>query len=236
MSYPQAIIFDLDGTLADSVHDIAASMNAVLHDMGLPGFETSKYSKWIGGGSTAMVSEVAKVRGVNATKLLGLYLAHYKRNLTDQTLPFQGVSALLQTCAATGFPIALLSNKHNEMVHVLRDKLFAETPFLEIIGLSGLFPRKPDPAAALYIAEQIGVRPTDCLLVGDTVTDMATAKAAQMQSAAALWGYGVAKEIEQTQPDFLFDDPAQLETLILQWIRRQHTRTSTNSERREFSN
>ncbi|MEP3297816.1 MAG: HAD family hydrolase [Pseudoruegeria sp.] len=222
MPYPRAIIFDLDGTLADSVHDIAASMNVFLNELGQSGFETSDYLKWIGGGSGAMVARIAKIRGLafggGSDGLKAQYLTHYSQNLTRTRL-FVGVSALLQTCVALGVPISLLSNKDDWMVQVLLNNIFPDTPFVEVIGLSDAFPKKPDPSSACYIAERMGVRPAECLFVGDTETDMRTAIAANMQSAAALWGYGTRRALEQTQPNYLLNEPAELEVLIKRWHR-----------------
>ena len=215
MSNFKAVIFDLDGTLVDSVHDIAETMNGVLCELGCPGFATAEYRQWIGGGADAMVRRIAELRHVgDGEALLRTYLHRYGENVADRTRLFDGIDGVLRACREHGLSTALLSNKDAWMVQRLHRILFADAGFREVVGVSSAFARKPDPASSLHIARKLGVSPRECLFVGDTAVDLATARAAGMGFAAALWGYGARHELVTGATNLSFSRPADLETFI----------------------
>ncbi|MEI2387746.1 HAD family hydrolase [Breoghania sp. JC706] len=211
----KAVIFDLDGTLADSVRDIADTMNALLQERGRPGFGTDEFRQWIGGGSAAMVRRIADLRQItDGEAFLATYLLRYGENVALRTRLYDGVGDMLQSCIERRLPMALLSNKDEAMVMRLHRALFAKDVFDEVLGVSTAFPKKPDPQSSLHIARRLNASPEECLFVGDTRIDMATARAAGMRFAAALWGYGSSQELMAARPDFSFASPTDFASFI----------------------
>lgn len=216
MASIKAVIFDLDGTLVDTLPDIARCMNEILSTYGHPGFDVGDYRQWVGGGSKTMVRQIAgQLREAeDPERFLTRYVQHYRENLCRLSRLFDGVLDILHTCQKAKWPIAVLSNKDQDMIEPLCAKLMPQVVFRHLIGLSDAYPKKPDPASALHIAAQLGVAPQQCLFVGDTRIDMSTAQAAGMQSAAAAWGYGTWEELKTTKPDFIFLSPKELNTFL----------------------
>ena len=202
----QAVLFDLDGTLVDTVHDIAASMNSLLREMGEVEFDTDDYRRWIGGGSGAMVARISELLGIEepVESFLDRYMQRYGENLTALSRPFAGAEEILATCQELDLPISVLSNKDQWMVDIICRDLFPGVAFRHTIGLSSAFPKKPDPMSARHIARDMAVEARKCLFVGDTHVDIRTAQAAGMVSAGVTWGYGLAQEIDDAGPDLCF--------------------------------
>ncbi|WP_321340420.1 HAD family hydrolase [Breoghania sp.] len=202
----QAVLFDLDGTLVDTVHDIAGSMNSLLREMGEERFDTDDYRRWIGGGSGAMVARISEMLGIEepVESFLERYMQRYGQNLTTLSRPFAGAEDILDTCRELDLPISVLSNKDQWMVDIICRELFPDVAFRHTIGLSSAFPKKPDPTSARHIARDLVVNPRHCLFVGDTPVDIRTAQAAGMTSAGVTWGYGHALDIDEAGPDVCF--------------------------------
>lgn len=187
-----AVIFDLDGTLVDSLPDLAAAMNATLRALGEPVHPLPFYLPLIGGGVEVMVAGAIDPARRNARLVAtaaAMMRAHYRRNALRTTRPYPGVRALLADLARRRVPMAVLSNKlHPETVHVVRG-VFPDLPFRAILGLQPPRPAKPDPAGILELCRGLRVAPRRVLVVGDGDTDMLAARRAGAWPAGATWGY-----------------------------------------------
>jgi phosphoglycolate phosphatase len=194
----RALVSDLDGTLLDTLGDIADSVNASLAIMGLPQHEVDAYRYFVGNGRKIMAMRtLPEDRRDDAT--LELLLKHigeeYSRRWMDTSHPFAGIAEMLDALTARGIPLAVLSNKPQVYTEPMVSKLLSRWSFGSVLGESETTPKKPDPTGALRIIRTLNVRPAECLYIGDSGVDMQTAVAAHMYPVGVLWGYRTAEEL-----------------------------------------
>jgi len=193
----RAALFDLDGTLLDSLHDIGEAMNHALTLHGLPTHSLSDYRRFVGEGVRVLVARAVPT-GSEDTRaaVLASYKSYYAAHLLEHTRPYPGVLGVLSRLAGEGVMLAVLSNKPDEATRRLVAALLPDVPFGAVYGERVGVPRKPDPTAALGIALELGVEPGDCAFIGDTAVDMDTARAAGMYSVGVTWGF---RDVEELQ-------------------------------------
>jgi phosphoglycolate phosphatase len=193
----RAALFDLDGTLLDSLADIGHAMNHALAAHGLPTHPLPAYRHFVGEGVRQLVRKASAPEGREAVHeaLLAAYHAHYDAHLLDNTRPFPGVPEVLARLAADGVRLGVLSNKADGFTRRLVEHFFPGVPFGAVYGERPGVPRKPDPAGALGLAAELGVSPAACAFVGDTAVDMGTARAAGMLAVGVTWGFRDAEEL-----------------------------------------
>lgn len=215
------IIFDLDGTLVDSLRDIADSVNAVLHENGLPMHPIDAYRAMVGDGLAKLVERAidpgpdsAPGSGTDFARVLAAVRERYAAHCLDATRPYPGIPALLDALAARRLPLAVLSNKPHAMTIEVVARTFPEGTFVAVAGARESVPIKPDPAAALAIARQLGVPPESTLFVGDTPVDIATARAARMTGVGVHWGFRSAQQLREAGARHLLDAPERLMDLL----------------------
>ncbi len=207
----EAVVFDLDGTLADTLADIADSTNRVLAARGLPTHERAAYRLFVGEGVTRLVARVLPRDAQHlADEVASAFKEDYAEHLVKETRPYAGIPELVEALVARRLPIAVLSNKPDWATRKVVRALFPNVPFAAVVGFREEVPRKPDPTAALAIAEELGVSPERCALVGDTATDMKTAVAAGMMPVGVLWGFRERAEIASAGARVLLETPSQL--------------------------
>lgn len=191
------IIFDLDGTLVDSLDDIRAAMNHVLRGYGLPERSPEEIERFVGEGARLLVR---RALGDAAAELedeaLARFRARYLDHLVVHTRPYPGVEPMLAELARRGTPTAVLSNKPHDATREVVAKLFSGHPFAGVLGHRPNAPRKPDPSGALELADALEREPPRVLFVGDTAVDVETARAAGMTPIAVLWGMRTRAELE----------------------------------------
>jgi phosphoglycolate phosphatase len=188
---PRAVLFDLDGTLVDSLDDIGRSMNFVLESKGFPPHPLSDYRAFVGDGIT-MLARRALPPSASAETLEDCVAAmrrRYGEHAQERTRPYDGIPELLDGIAARGLRAAVLSNKPHDLTVAMVRRLLARWCFDPVFGERDGIPRKPDPSAAQQVACLLGLDPSAILYVGDTPTDFETARAAGMPFAAATWGF-----------------------------------------------
>jgi phosphoglycolate phosphatase len=217
MTY-KAVLFDLDGTLLDTLDDLGDSMNAVLAARGLPTHPIRSYTDFVGDGVENLVRRALPRESGSSEALIAeivpLMRAEYARRWKDKTRPYDGVSGMLDALSARGLRLAVLSNKpHPATVEVVRH-FFPPGKFHAVFGARPDVPIKPDAGAALDVAKRLGVPPEAFLYVGDTNTDMQTAVAAGMYAVGALWGFRTAGELLQAGARVLISHPGDLLTLL----------------------
>jgi phosphoglycolate phosphatase len=213
----RAIIFDLDGTLLDTLDDIANAANRVLSARGFPTHPTANYRTFIGEGVIRlMLRALPKTHQDEATvqACVGAYVQEYERTWNALTKPYPGVPELLDALVARGLKLAVLSNKPDRFTQQCVDELLANWAFDVVMGANDQFPRKPDPASAKETARRLGVPPAECLYVGDSGVDMQTARSAHMCAVGALWGFRGQKELRKNGAQFLIKKPSEALELL----------------------
>ncbi|HET97600.1 MAG TPA: HAD family hydrolase [Desulfurivibrio alkaliphilus] len=213
MPQARAIIFDLDGTLLDSLADIADAMNRVLAGLKLPEHPRQAYRYMVGEGIATLVNRALPPTRRDAETqetALAAMREEYGRNWRKQTLPYPRIPALLTTLNRRGITMAVLSNKPDEFTQQAVRELLAPHRFAIVRGARADTPRKPDPAGALALAEELNLPPAEFLFVGDSGIDMQTAKRSGMFAIGVLWGFRPAEELRQNGADALISTPPQL--------------------------
>lgn len=189
--HTQAAIFDLDGTLVDSLADIGESMNEVLSGMSLPPHGLDEYRQFVGDGITMLARRALpdptdeQVVTAAVARLREIYGGRFTR----KTRPYDGIPRLLEELRAKHVTLAVLSNKLHDMTTALVAELFGQETFAVVLGDRSGVPRKPAPDGAVEIAGRLGIEPARALYVGDTPIDMKTACAAGMKGVGAAWGF-----------------------------------------------
>jgi phosphoglycolate phosphatase len=199
---PDALVFDLDGTLIDSRRDITTAINRMRADLGLPPLALEQVIAMVGEGARLLV-ERALGPGFPPEEIdraLERYLGLYWDVCLETTRPYPGVDVMLAALAAR-YPLALLSNKGEALSRRILDGLGLTAHFREILGGDSLPTRKPDPAGLHLLAERLGVPPERLLLVGDTWVDAATARNAGCAFALVEWGFPRPPKLEDVQAD-----------------------------------
>jgi len=210
-----AILFDLDGTLVDTVQDIADSANFVLAARGLPARPTEAFPPWIGEGvSQLMLRAAGLAPEADATELVREFRARYADHMLDRSRPYPGVEMLLAELVVRRVPMAVLSNKPHPATVEIVAHLFPDVPFAEVHGHRPELPHKPDPTSALGIAGRMGVPPASFLFVGDTEVDLATARAAGMRPVAVAWGFRPPRILHEAGAEVVLDAPSDLIPLL----------------------
>ncbi len=218
----KAIIFDLDGTLIDSIVDIAGAMNAALKELGYPEHPVEEYKSFIGDGQTELVKR-ALPEDKRTPEIIEQVAKKYWDNYDIQwylhTNIFPGVLYLIQLAVARKMKLAILSNKPHyftkKMIrHFFRGAMIRHTknPFGVYSGEEPDKPKKPDPTVALELAKRLIVKPQYVALVGDSVVDIKTAKNAGMIAIGAAWGYGNKKDLKDAGADLIFESPTEMST------------------------
>ncbi|MCC8166356.1 MAG: HAD family hydrolase [Planctomycetes bacterium] len=212
----RAAIFDLDGTLLDTLDDLADAMNAVLRRLGFPEHPVDSYRYFVGTGLVNLAKKAVPAgtpEDVAAT-VPGLLKEAYSANWSAKTRPYPGIPELLDELRRRGIPLAILSNKPDAFTQVMARHYFPDGTFAAVRGLTDDVPRKPDPAGALIIADHLGVRPDECLYLGDTDTDMATGLAAGMATIGVTWGFRPVAELVGAGAMKIINHPSEIVALV----------------------
>lgn len=208
----RGVVFDLDGTLLDTLEDIASAMNAVLSAAGLPSHSLEAYRGLVGWGASDLVRRAAP-DGDHDALLAGFRARYYRDGLHGATRPYEGVPQLLQALVVRKVPVAVLSNKPHEPTVSVVGHFFADIPFVAVLGARPEAPIKPDPTVALAIAEGLGVAPSECAFVGDTEVDIETGRRAGMRPIGVSWGFR-ADSLAPAGAERVLDAPDELLALL----------------------
>lgn len=191
----RGVIFDLDGTLVDSLQDIAAAMNRTLAERGFPTHPLEAYQSFIGEGVQKLAERaLPKEHQDERASVVAAYQADYAQHLLTSSAPYPGIPALLDALSARGVPMTVLSNKPDAPTRELVQALFGRWSFQAVAGERPGVPRKPDPTAAWQLAQAMELPASDVFFIGDTLVDIACARAAGMRPLGVLWGFR-AKEV-----------------------------------------
>jgi phosphoglycolate phosphatase len=213
----RAVLFDVDGTLLDTLQDLADSVNAVLTRSGFLPHKVDAYRYFVGDGSTELArrSLPDSVRDViDLDDIVKAIDEEYTGRWAVNTHPYPGIPGLLSAISQLGLKQCVLSNKKQSFTELTLDRFFPEHHFDIVIGAQPGLPRKPDPTAALQIAGCMNINPGDFMYVGDTATDMKTAVAAGMYPVGVLWGFRDAGELLNSGAQSLAALPADILTSL----------------------
>ena len=212
------VIFDLDGTLLDSVDDIAASVNYALLQMGHPTHPVISYKSFVGNGIAKLferaLPEDART-SENIAFMQEYFTAWYHDHMTDATQPYDGLPELLAELHQNGIKLAVASNKYHEATERLVAHYFPNLPFVAVLGHRIGHPTKPNPAIVQEILEKGSIPPENALFVGDSGVDMQTAINSNTIACGVSWGLRPRSELESFHPTFLVDTPAQLKEILI---------------------
>ncbi|OQX28595.1 MAG: hypothetical protein B0D92_08120 [Spirochaeta sp. LUC14_002_19_P3] len=212
---PSAIIFDLDGTLADTLADLAEAMNRALQFHGYPGADISAYRQRIGWGlrELARRSLPADVHEQQLNAVITAFQAIYFTEPVRKTAAYPGMPALLEDLAQRHIPLFVHTNKPDAPATVIIHRLFGSTLFRGVLGQREDMERKPSPQGVRFLLSLENLSPSGCWYIGDSEVDIATAHAAGCASIAAAWGFRPAEFLKEA--DYICADASELRELIL---------------------
>ena len=208
----RAALFDLDGTLLDTLSDIALPLNETLAAFGFPACPLERVRKAVGNGAFKLVERVVP-EGGNVTEVYEAFRKRYGASRHLHTRPFEGVPALLSRLKEEGVQLAVLTNKPQEATVSAVEKFFPGM-FGFVQGDSGDFPPKPDPTAARYCALTLRVPLKECVVIGDGETDALLAKRAGMRGVSVLWGYRTEEELKNAGAETFARTPEELGKIL----------------------
>jgi phosphoglycolate phosphatase len=213
----KAVLFDLDGTLLNTLRDISDSANSVLSSFGFPQHKEESYRLFIGRGPRALaIRALPEIHRDESTvdKMASRMAEEYSKRAVSNTVPYPGIPELLDHLATIGIKMAILSNKPQSSTELTVSTLLRKEYFEMVIGAQPSLPLKPDPTSAFQIARWMNITPVECVFVGDSDIDMKTAKAANMCPVGVLWGFQTAEELRLGGAKKLIRKPSQLLSII----------------------
>ncbi len=207
-----AIIFDLDGTLINSLDDLADTTNDALRAFGLPTHPVDPYRYFVGDGIMNLVRRAAPAGSDDelVSRVCERAKQEYSRHWARKTRPYDGVMDMLKSLLKRNIPLLVLTNKPHEFAQQVMDHFFPDTPFARVQGSPPGAVAKPDPTLALALAKDLGLSPADILFMGDTKVDMLTARNAGMVPVGALWGFRPESELVENGAAVLLQHPMDL--------------------------
>lgn len=223
MSRFKAGLFDLDGTTANTLENLAFCANSVIAGFGIAPVETDRFRFFVGDGSRVQMQRLLSFRGVYhgpedepfLEEVFSAYLDFLSEHCADGVVPYEGMPELITALRANNIKCSVFSNKPHVQACKVIASVYPEGSFISVLGQKDSYPRKPDPAGALMLAKELGVLPSECFYVGDTNTDMKTGKSAGMYTIGVLWGFRDREELEKAGADLIVSAPADIADLVL---------------------
>ena len=211
------IIFDLDGTLINSLEDLADSANHVLTQHGFPTHPVDAYRYFVGDGVRKLIERILPPKERNDTQIEQCrreFVEYYKIHMEDKTAVYEGITGLLKVLKERGLKIAVATNKVHVAVRPLMEKYFPEIQFDSMIGQREGIPVKPHPQIMYDILKETGCEPSEALHVGDTATDMRLAHNAGVTPVGVLWGYRPFEELQEAGARYIIEHPLELLEIV----------------------
>ena len=210
------VIFDLDGTLLNTIGDLAAAGNHTLEVMGFPQHPEDRYCHFVGNGIPKLIERMLPEGHGQAVEkeAYEIFMEYYSAHKCDRTKPYPGIPELIRKLRERGIRCAANSNKAHEFSQELIKLSFGDE-FDDVIGFGAGFPAKPDPGAALELIRRAGVKPSEALYVGDSNVDIQIGHNAGIDVCGAVWGFRGYDELAAMKPTYLAMDAAELEKIIL---------------------
>ena len=211
------VIFDLDGTLINTIADLANSTNYALSQCGFPTHQTDAYNLFVGNGINKLferaLPEGAKTEE-NILRVRNLFLPHYDKHGHSFSKPYPGITELLDTLQEKGFELAVASNKYQDATEKMVAHFFPAISFVSILGQREGIPPKPDPSIVNEIMAKVGADKEETLYIGDSGVDMETVRNSGVIGAGVTWGFRPRKELERFAPHYIIDSAEEVLELI----------------------
>lgn len=211
------VIFDLDGTLLNTIADLAISTNQALAHFGYPTHDVSAYNYFVGNGINKLFERALPEEErteENIRKIRAIFVPYYDIHNADYSTPYPGIPELLASLQAKGISIAVASNKYQAATEKLIKHYFPAIRFVAILGQRENVPVKPDPTIIQDILTLSGIKKEDTLYVGDSNVDMQTAHNAQVEVAGVAWGFRPVEELEAFHPGHIVYTPEEIENVL----------------------
>ena len=206
------IIFDLDGTLINSIEDLAEATNYALSKNGYPTHEVYKFNHFVGDGVPTLIERVLPESArfdETILKVKADFSEYYNEHYSSKTKPYDGIQDLLKELMKKDIKLAVASNKPDDFSKAIVSLFFGEI-FSYVQGNSPNIPKKPNPQIAISIMDKLNVSKSECLFVGDTNVDINTAKSAGIKSIGCLWGFRDLEELQVAQADYIISEPSEI--------------------------
>lgn len=213
----KAVIFDLDGTLVNTLEDLCDSTNYALEKYGFEKRELSKFNKLVGSGVLNLIEQAISTRPFTEEEkqtVFNCFMTHYRGNFLTKSLPYEGMYECVKTLKENGVKLAVVSNKIDEMTQKIVNELFSGE-FSEVFGKVEEYPIKPDPTLTLEVIKRLGVKPCETAFVGDSEVDIKTAKNAGCVSIGVSWGFRSEQEVLSENPDYFIHNTSEIAPIVL---------------------
>lgn len=214
----KACIFDLDGTLTDTLESMTRSVNLTLEEMGLPVITLDQCREFVGSGARKLMERTLKTCGdeelVRIEEAMEIYGRVFAENCTYHVKPYDGIEEMLKELKEKGIYLAVLSNKPDGQARNVIHTFFGDELFEYVQGQKEEIPRKPDPAAVFAIMEKAGVSREECVYIGDSDVDMHTGKNAGVKTVGVSWGFRSKEVLQETGADVIIDHPKELTVIV----------------------
>lgn len=214
----KACVFDLDGTIVNSIEDLTASINFALAENNFPGtYSVEDVKMMVGNGIRKLVERALPVANRGETEIgnvIACFTEHYFHHCIDNSRPYAGVPEMLAYIKSRGVKLAVISNKADMLTKVIVDALFASNTFDVVRGMRDGVPPKPNPVSTLTTLKELCVLPEECLFIGDSGVDMQTARSAGCIPAGVLWGFRSKEDLELNGANYLAAVPEDLKKII----------------------
>lgn len=216
----QLVIFDLDGTLLNTIDDLGEAANHALAECGFPTHQLSSYPLFVGNGITRLIERVLPEDNRNEATVMRvreIFIAYYNEHLTEHTRPYPGIDELLRDLRANNIALAVASNKYHQATTALIRHYFPDIEWADVEGNKEGVPTKPDPRWCLRYSK-VPTPKADVLYVGDSGVDIETARRACVESVGVSWGFRSVRELRDNHADHIVNSPAEILTLATSTI------------------
>lgn len=204
----KAVIFDLDGTLLNTLDDLADSANHILSELSLPTHDYESYKYFIGNGIPKLIERCLPADKQELhSEALSMFSEYYALHSKDKTAPYNDIKELLQNLSKKGLKLGVITNKAHDIAVKVVEDYFGKAIFGCIRGLDSSIKAKPDPVGALSVAEKLGVSPSEVLYIGDSGVDMQTAKNSGFTALGVLWGFRQKSELIENGAEHIAEKP-----------------------------
>lgn len=209
------VIFDLDGTLLNTIADLGEACNYALRQLGYSEHALSTYNYMVGNGVRKLVERAEPDADAETVeRLLAIFREYYDQHSTDNTRPYPGIPELLRTLTDNGVAVAVASNKYQSAVEHIIAHFFPDIPFAAVAGQVDMRPVKPDPSIVFAILNEHPTPKAEVLYVGDSGVDMETARRACVESVGVSWGFRPVSELRKTYADHIVTNPSEILEIV----------------------
>ncbi len=212
----KAVIFDLDGTLVNSLGDLCDSTNFALRKFGFPEHNREKFNYFVGDGIPKLIERAVPKEEFSKeiqTKVYNEFMNHYREHYLDKTVPYRFIPEAMEQLNNAGVKVAVVSNKIDEMAQKITQRFFAGKVWA-VFGKREEYPLKPNPLSTLAVIKKLGVTPEECVFVGDSGMDMQTAKNSGCVAVGVLWGFRTREELEENGAQYLLENPKDIAPFV----------------------